>query len=190
MNEDMKKDMKKFNLFSLLLICLLTFTFYSTTNAQQEAMPDNQPKRKNKRFSTRPNLYHELELTPEQRQQIKRVHQNRKPLMNEAQRRVSEAMRNLDRAVYADSIKEGEIAERLKDLQAAQSEVANLRAYTELEVRKILTPEQLVKFRELRRRFNEKRENHENRRKSTTDHSDSNAPDGDFNKPHRKNTND
>ena len=41
----------------------------------------------------------------------------------------------------------------LKELQLAQAEAAKLRFLNELGVRKILTPDQLARFRELRRKF-------------------------------------
>jgi hypothetical protein len=41
----------------------------------------------------------------------------------------------------------------LKELQLAQAEAAKLRYLNELGLRKILTPEQLARFRELRQRF-------------------------------------
>ncbi len=56
--------------------------------------------------------------------------------MMDAQQRQREATRNLDRAIYADSLNEPEIAARLKDLQNAQAEIAKLRSLNELEVRK------------------------------------------------------
>src|SRR6185437_14226405 len=42
---------------------------------------------------------------------------------------------------------------RLNELQQAQAEVARIRFTNELAIRKILTPEQLGRFRDLRREF-------------------------------------
>jgi len=106
--------------------------------------------------------------------------------MMDAQRRVREATRNLDRAIYADALNENEITARLKDLQNAQAEIAKLRSSNELEVRKILTPEQLVKFRELRQRFAEVRENFDNRRNNQPDNPNRNAPNRRFNRQLRR----
>jgi Spy/CpxP family protein refolding chaperone len=47
----------------------------------------------------------------------------------------------------------------LKEFQAAQTHVARLRFESELAIRKVLTPEQLTRFRELRRAFGENRDN-------------------------------
>lgn len=179
--------MKKFNLSNLMLICLLSLSFYTTASAQEEMPSGEEPRNEHRRFSqNRPNLLQELELTPEQIQQIKRFNQNRKSSMIEAQRRVREATLNLDQAIYADALNEIEVGARLKELQAAQAEIAKLRSYNELEVRKILTPDQLIKFRELRRKFAERRENFDKRRNNKSDNPNRNAPNRRFNRQLRK----
>jgi protein CpxP len=81
-----------------------------------------------------------------------------------ARLRVTEATRKLDQAIYADQVDEASVAQLLTDLQSAQAEVVKINFENELAVRRILTPEQLVKFREIRRRFNENREEFQRRR--------------------------
>jgi Spy/CpxP family protein refolding chaperone len=61
-------------------------------------------------------------------------------------------------AIYADTVSDADFQTSLTEFRAAQSEMARLRFESELAVRKILTPEQLVRFRELRRKFAEERE--------------------------------
>ncbi|HXF42319.1 MAG TPA: Spy/CpxP family protein refolding chaperone, partial [Pyrinomonadaceae bacterium] len=95
----------------------------------------------------------ELDLTPEQVRQIRAMNQARRAELNQALARLFSANQALDEALYADVLNEEEIALRLREFQQAQAEVSRLRFKNELEIRKILTPEQLVKFRELRRRF-------------------------------------
>lgn len=112
----------------------------------------------------RQNVLMQLGLSREQVQQIRRLNQERKPLMDEAQRRFREANIALDLAIYSDQVSDTEVEARLKDVQLAQAEVAKLRFANEYAVRKILTPEQLVRFRELRRRFEEIRREMENGR--------------------------
>ena len=106
----------------------------------------------------RPDLKRELGLTPEQRQRIQQMNQARRPLMKAATGRLREANRALDAAIYADSLNEEDVAARLRDFQEAEAEVAKLRFRAELELRKVLTPEQLGKFRYLRERFAKQRE--------------------------------
>ena len=113
----------------------------------------------------RPNLLAELGLSQEQVQQIRRMNQARRPLMMQAEQRVGAATKALDLAIYADTFSEADYQTRLKDFQTAQAEVARLRFEGEMSVRKVLTPEQLVKFRGIREQFaQQRRENMQNRR--------------------------
>ncbi len=153
----------------LLTAILLVFTAFvsgqETTDAKNVEMTRpvatpgvNQP------LDIRQNVLMQLGLSREQVQQIRRLNQERKPLMDEAQRRFREANIALDLAIYSDQASDTEVEARLKDVQLAQAEVAKLRFANEYAVRKILTPEQLVRFRELRRRFEEIRREMENGR--------------------------
>lgn len=101
----------------------------------------------------RPNLLRELELSPEQIQQVRRINQERKPIMQESQRRLKAANDALDAAVYGDSENNSEIQARLKEVHAAQLEVLRNRTTTEQSIRRVLTPGQLGRFRELRQEF-------------------------------------
>jgi periplasmic protein CpxP/Spy len=103
----------------------------------------------------RPNLMAELNLSADQIQQLKDLNRGRRPRIQDAQLRLREANRALDMAIYADAVNDIEVQTRLREFQAAQAEMARLRFENELAVRKVLTPEQLTKFRELRRRFEE-----------------------------------
>ena len=59
----------------------------------------------------------------------------------------------LDQAIYAEKVDEATVQIRLREFQDAQAEVARIRANTEFSIRKVLTPDQLLRFRELRQRF-------------------------------------
>lgn len=101
----------------------------------------------------------QLGLSREQIQLIRRVNIERKPLMNDAQKRFRDANRLLNEAIYADQINEADVHARLKEVQLAQAEVARIRFMNEFAVRRILTPEQLVLFRDLRSKFEQMRMN-------------------------------
>jgi Spy/CpxP family protein refolding chaperone len=101
----------------------------------------------------RPNLLRLLGLTPDQAQQLRQINQERKPQMDAAMQRLRQANRALDEAIYADNVDDAAFQARLKEVNLAQAEVAKLRFTNELAVRRILTPEQLGRFREMRRRF-------------------------------------
>jgi len=149
--------MKKLNLLTLVFTGLLLSVCFSTVSAQPELPPSDAPNQ-NLNRKPRPNLLAELNLSPEQIQQIRRINREKQPLIREAQQRVREANRNLDAAIYADVGDETEIQSRLKEAQTAQAEVSKIRFLTEYAVRKVLNPDQLVKFREVRERFKERME--------------------------------
>lgn len=113
--------------------------------------------------NARNNALRQLGLSRDQMLQIQRINRERKPLMDEALHRLRLANRALDEAIYADSPNEADVRSRLKDLHTAQAEVARIRFMSEFAHRRVLTPEQLGRFRELRRRFDEGRQTPENR---------------------------
>lgn len=147
--------MKKLNLIAVIFTAFLLTVSFSTAKAQDETQPTDEPKR-NFNKQNRPNLLAELDLSTEQIQQIRRINREKQPLVREAKGRMLEANRVLDQSIYDDSIDESVIQTRLKEAQTAQAEFIKIRSLTEFAVRKVLTPEQLVKFREIRQRFKER----------------------------------
>ena len=115
-----------------------------------QAGPPNEPK---------PNLLQELGLTREQIQAIRKLNAERKPIEQEARRRFQDANRDLNMAIYADNPSDDNVQASLKQFQAAQADLARIKFTNELAVRRVLTPDQLNKFRTLRQRFAEAREN-------------------------------
>jgi len=87
-----------------------------------------------------------------------------RPAMDQAQTRLREASRALNEAIYADQVNEADIQTRLSELQQARNDVEKARYMTELSVRRVLTQEQLVRFREMRERFEQMRKTREMRR--------------------------
>ncbi|HEX9960372.1 MAG TPA: periplasmic heavy metal sensor [Pyrinomonadaceae bacterium] len=153
--------MRKFRLFSLIMT-LFVFGFVVAETKAQDEMPPDEQRPPMERQRRRPNLLEELNLSREQIQQIRRINQARRPLMQEAQMRFRQANRALDEAIYADSPNETDVQARMKEVQLAQAEVIKIRTTSELAIRKVLTPEQLVKFRELRERFMRRMQNRQN----------------------------
>lgn len=153
--------MKHLRLFLFLII--LSMGAIVTVYAQAEP-PARDVAEQREAGARRPNLLAELGLSPDQVQQIRRLNQARRPAMAEAQRRMREANRNLDIAIYGDAVSDADFQSRLKEFHAAQAEVARLRFEGELAVRKVLTPEQLVRFREIRRSFAESQNDNRQRR--------------------------
>lgn len=155
--------MKDFSI-RLLMLAACIFATAAIVSAQDDGVPEHQPPEAhhpppNQPQDMRANVLRELGLSREQFQQIRRMNAERGPMMEDAHRRFREANRALDDAIYADKVKEADVQARLKDVQLAQAEIQRLRFMNELAVRRILTPEQLVRFRELRERFEQAREN-------------------------------
>jgi Spy/CpxP family protein refolding chaperone len=145
------------SLFWIAASLLLLVSAYGQDNRPQTARPaDQEPPAANAQDSPA-NLLRQLNLSREQVQQVRNVNLERKPLLAEAQRRFREANRSLDEAIYSDKLDETEVQARLKEVQLAQAELAKVRYANELSVRKILTPEQLVHFRDLRQKFEQER---------------------------------
>ena len=88
-------------------------------------------------------------------QQIRKLKSPTLRLSIEAHKRLREATRLLDEAIYADYADDADIQDKLQQLQQAQAEVSKLRYTNELAVRRLLTQEQLLRFREMRRQYEE-----------------------------------
>lgn len=135
-------------------VLVLLFTVLATLSMAQDEPDQRQRPRQfvPQRPGAQPNLFRELGLSQEQIVQFRRLNAAARPRREQAQRRLREANRALDAAIYADAINDQEFETRLKAFQDAQTEVTRLKFTDELAIRNILSPEQLVKFRELRRR--------------------------------------
>jgi Spy/CpxP family protein refolding chaperone len=137
----------------LLIALLLTLAFCGAALGQFDDPAPNRPQVGRRGQLKRPNLLRILGLSTEQAQQIRRMNQERKPQVDAAVKRLRDANRALDEAIYSDTVDEGLFQTRLKEASLAQNEVMRLRFQSELAVRKVLTPDQLARFRELRRQF-------------------------------------
>jgi len=132
-----------------LPLSIIAIALLSIGALAQDTKPDAQATSQDER----PNLMQQLGLNPDQLRQIRQINQQRKPMIDEAQGRVRAANQALDAAIYADNVDENEVKARLNELQQAQADVARIRFTNELAIRRILTPEQLGHFRDLRRQF-------------------------------------
>jgi Spy/CpxP family protein refolding chaperone len=92
----------------------------------------------------------QLNLTPEQRQQIRRFMAETQPERQNTNRRLRESNEALDRALDADPIDENVIEQRINDVAAAQAAQTRMRAHMELRVRRLLSTEQLATLRQLK----------------------------------------
>jgi len=135
-----------------LLLCLAVF---DVKMYGQDGPPPNPEPGVNRPRRDRPNLIEQLGLSPEQIQQFRKLNAEHRPLMNTAQKRLGDANRELDMAIYADTVSDDVVRAKLRAFQDAQAEISRLRFANELNIRRILTQDQLVRFRDMRRQFAE-----------------------------------
>ncbi len=149
--------------FAFIAVLLLAS---ATAYGQDTPAVAKAPSAPAKTADQKPNLMSQLGLTTDQLQQIRKLNVQRKPRMEAAQERLRAANRALDEAIYADEAIDVDVDARVKEVQVAQSELIALRSANELAMRRILTPEQLVRFRDLRAKFEEARQQMQERRRS------------------------
>lgn len=159
--------MKLRNFTNYLLVIGVFAVFSLTVLGQTGSIPQETPNNPQAgQKDGRQNLLMQLGLSRDQIRELRQLNQARRPIMEAAQLRVREATRSLDDAIYNDQLIESELDDKVKELQLAQAEITKLRAANEIAVRKLLTPEQLVRFRDLRDRFEEIKKNIDTRRKN------------------------
>lgn len=93
-----------------------------------------------------------LGLTPDQIGKIRSIRQQNREEQRLAGERLRSAQRALDDAIYSDEVNEAVIEERSREVAAAQTAVVRQRVLTELGIRRILTPEQIKIWRDIRGR--------------------------------------
>lgn len=141
---------------------LLAFCIAVQVRAQQNANNPTPQNEAQKEENARPApaaspdkegpLMNALNLSDEQRMQIALIRQQTEPEVRETTMRLRRARRALDEAIYSADANDALIEERAKDFAAAQIAITRLRAFTELKIRRVLTPSQLNTLVELRRR--------------------------------------
>ncbi len=141
-----------------LILLIATFVLTAGIAVAQDEPQPNQPPTDRQPNDDRSKILSQLGLTMDQIQQFRRVNQAHRPEITAAVQRLREANRELDMAIYADTVSEETVQTKLRAFHAAQAEVNKLRFMNELAIRKILTPDQLTLFREIRRRFAEARD--------------------------------
>src|SRR6266481_4625820 len=130
----------------VLMICALAYG-QETSQTQPQLPPNAQP---------RDDLINHLNLSPEQLEKIKAIGAEQRVERQNAARRIKDAERLLDDAIYVDNADESVITARAKEVADARAEMVRLQAIREARIRRILTNEQLATFLELRRQIRQK----------------------------------
>lgn len=121
----------------ILLSLIVVLTAVNFVAAQQE--PD---------LTTDP--IEQLRLTPDQRQSIRRIVADSRIERQTANRRLREANVALDQALDAEPTDENLVEQRINEAAAAHAAQLRMRIHTEMQIRRVLRPEQLATLRRLR----------------------------------------
>ncbi|MFN2511050.1 MAG: Spy/CpxP family protein refolding chaperone [Pyrinomonadaceae bacterium] len=116
----------------------------------------------------------ELNLSPEQRERIRAIRQQLQGERATINQRLRETNLALEEALDADNPDESLVEQRLRDVAAAQASAMRLRVLSELRIRRVLTPDQVIMLRTLQKnagrlRKERQRENMEMRRQERVD---------------------
>jgi Spy/CpxP family protein refolding chaperone len=99
----------------------------------------------------------QLNLTPEQREQIRTIRQQNQKERAAINERVRETSRALEVVLDSDSPEEAVVEQRMRDAAAAQAAAMRMRILTEVRIRQVLTAEQRTLLRALRQQANQMR---------------------------------
>ena len=137
--------------FAFALFTLSPHAALAQTTAATQQQPSQQQEGAAQSNPNDPvSLLGQLNLSQEQIGQMRAIQGESVPQARELTRRLNQARRALDEAIYSDAVDETLIEQRARDVAEAQAALVRLRAQTELRVRRVLTPEQLQTFRRLR----------------------------------------
>jgi Spy/CpxP family protein refolding chaperone len=145
--------MKNPILLTLLLIVLLAVSASAQDNPpppEGERMPPPQGPN-GPPPDDRGEILRQLNLTQEQFRAIRKLLGDNGPKVREAQMDFRDAQEELDEAIYADNVDEARVQSLTKRSADAQATLMRLRTANEFAIRRVLTPEQVTKFRELRK---------------------------------------
>ena len=129
---------------STTLILALSVTSASAQQAQQQAETQQAPANQD------PLTELAKDLSPEQRQQIRLAVESTKAERNAANQRLRQAQAAYEEALDADNPSEEVIQKRAREVGEAQASLLRARANMEIRIRRVLTPAQQTKLRELR----------------------------------------
>lgn len=99
----------------------------------------------------------QLNLSPEQREQIRSIRENNKADRAAIKGHLDDANRALEEALNAETPDEAVVEQRLRDVAAAQASVMRMRILTEIRIRRVLTVEQRKLLRSLQQQAQQTR---------------------------------
>lgn len=146
----MKQSGRLLTLLALLGVIAATPVYGQTTQQQPAATEAQQG-------GVGGDLIRQLNLTPEQREQIRSIREHNKEERAANSERLRMANRALEQTLDSDNPDEAVVEQRVSDVAAAQASVARMRILTEIRIRRVLTLEQRNILRGLQRQARDNR---------------------------------
>lgn len=138
-------------LIAIAFVFIFIVTLASGASAQNRGV--NAPPPDGPQIGNRQGVLRELGLSRDQMEKIRAITRERRQVLDAATERLRVANRDLDDAIYADGATDELVQQRMNTVRSAQLEVLTARSTMEFQIRKVLDPEQLRRFREARGRF-------------------------------------
>ena len=140
----------------LTLLAVLAFAAAVPVAGQSPQQPTEAPEPQQNAGNWDP--IRELNLTPDQRQQIRTIRENNKVERAEIGERLRQANEALNAAMNADNPDEDMVEQRVRDVSAAQAAVMRMRMLTEVRIWRVLTPQQRDRLRVMQRQARQARQ--------------------------------
>ncbi|HEV2884920.1 MAG TPA: Spy/CpxP family protein refolding chaperone [Pyrinomonadaceae bacterium] len=151
---------------TVMSLATLAFAFFNPAQAQTgDQQPSAPPQAQMARGEGDP--IRQLNLSPEQREQIRAIREENRSERAAINSRVGEANRQLELALDSDTPDEAVVEQRMREVAAAQAAAMRMRILTEVKIRRVLTAEQRSLLRSLRMRARDVRR--ERRREGPAD---------------------
>jgi Spy/CpxP family protein refolding chaperone len=126
----------------IAIVVVTTLTAFAQSS--QDPQPNGAPP------AGGPDLLEQLRLTPEQRQKIRMIQRDSKDERAAIALRLRESNRALEDALDAEVLDDAVIEQRIQAVSIAQAAQLRMRIQTEVKIRRVLNPDQLAVWHELR----------------------------------------
>lgn len=167
-----------------LFVALCLLYSFVAVSAQESPIPygappaslGDAPRRFPRRDEQGRALVRQLDLNAEQISQLREIRRQSTIERRAVTARLRQAQRALDAAIFAEGADESSVESRVKRVAELQRDVIRLRAFTELKIRRLLTPQQLQTLRAMRERALLRRADDRRNRKDGSNIPDASRP--------------
>lgn len=143
------KQSGKLNGRILTLLALLAVMGFPATAGSVSAQIAQQPSAAPEPQQQGGDLIRQLNLTPEQREQIRSIRVNNSSERAAIKNHLDDANRELEDALNSENPDEALVEQRLREVASAQAAAMRMRILTEIRIRRVLTSEQRKLLRSL-----------------------------------------